>query len=360
MSEPTSVIAELELTLVSGSAEMRMDIMRRVTELFLTIPKPLTAEQTSLFDDVIQKLIEYLERSALAELGTRIAEAYNAPPQIVRRLASNNAIEVAGPVLARSEHLSDQILVEIAEQKSQLHLAKISERRQLSAVVTDVLIDRGNRIVIGKVAANYGANFSKLGMSMLVMRADGDDELITIIGQRSDIPAGVFRQLLSYATEKTRQHLLAMRPEISDAINKTLNRISARASIAITARDAAVVQRFMQSFSQDAELAQSKLVKFAHGGRITEMVAALSVLSRVSIELVDRLICDENVFGAMVLCKATGLDWPTTQAVLTTGPNASTRAVDDVCDDFKRLSTSSARRLIGYWQIRSAAYSVRH
>lgn len=339
---------------------MRMDIMRRVTELFLTMPTPLTEEQTSLFDDVIQKLIVYLERSALAELGTRIAGAYNAPPQIVRRLASDNAIEVAGPVLAKSEQLSDQILVEIAEQKSQLHLAKISERRRLSAPVTDVLIDRGDRNVIGKVAANHGASFSKLGMSMLVMRADGDDELIAIIGQRSDIPAGVFRQLLSYATEKTREHLLAMRPEIADAINRTLNKISARASIAITARDAAIVQRFAQSLGQDTELAKAKLLKFSESGRVTEMVAALSVLSGVSIELVDRLICDENVFGAMILCKATGLDWPMTQAVLTAGPNASTRAVDDVCDEFKRLSMASARRLLGYWQDRSQAHSARH
>ena len=76
---------------------------------------------------------------------------------VIRRLASDDDITVAGPVLAKSPRLTDQNLIEIAERKGQSHMSKIAERTQLSLVVTDVLVDRGDREVVTKVAGNTGA-----------------------------------------------------------------------------------------------------------------------------------------------------------------------------------------------------------
>ena len=326
--------------------------MRRVTDRFLTEPAPLTAEQIFLFDEIIQKFAIYLERQTLVDLGMRIAFAPSVPPQVLRRFASGSIIEIAGPILARSEHLCDRNLVEIAERKSQAHLAKIAERRQLSERVTDVLIDRGDREVLSKVAENYGARFSRLGMSTLVMRADGDDELISIIAQRCDISTVVFKQLLSLATENTREHLLAMTSVSPAVINRSLNPVSSRASMTITAIGAAAAQEFYRIFRQDVEQTKANIPKLADSGRIIEIIAALSVLSGLPIDLIDRLMCDEAAFGAMVLCKTIDLDWSVTHAVLSMGPSASSRVsqVEEIRDDFKRLSVASAQRLMSYWQ----------
>lgn len=352
MDEAKSIISDLERRLNSGTPEEHAEIMRRVTDLFLTTPVVLSTEQIFLFDDIVQKLAGYLERQTLVDLGMRIAVAPSVPPQVLRRFASDNIIEIAGPILARSEHLSEANLVEIAERKSQLHLAKIAERRHLSEMITDVLVDRGNREVLSKVAANYGARFSRLGMSTLAMRADGDDELISIIAQRSDIPTAVYTQLLSYATENTRKHLLAMTSESPDVINRALNSISAHASVTITGRGVAAAQRFYRTFRQDIEQTRTNIHKLADSGRIIEIVAALSVLSGLPIELVDRLICNESAFGVMVLCKAIDLDWPMTHAVLGMRLGTLSRVfqVEKIHDDFERLSVSSARRLMSHWQ----------
>ena len=231
MHEATSIVAivaDLERVLRSGAPEQRAEIMRRVTDLFLTTPAHLSSEQIFLFDDIIRKLTLYLEQQALAELGVRIATAPKVPPELLRRFASDNAIELAGPILARSEGLTEKSLIEIAKRKSQLHLAKIATRRQLGEPVTDVLVDRGDRAVLNNLAANYGARFSRLGMRALVMRANGDDELISIIAQRDDIPTTIFRQLLTYATEQTRQHLVAMTSANADDIGSAGLRKGAR------------------------------------------------------------------------------------------------------------------------------------
>ena len=346
------IIEDLERAVASGSSEKRVDIMRRVTDLFLSAPTKLTKEQVSLFDDVITRLIERLELHALVELSERLSPNTNAPVQVIRRLALHDSIDIAGPVLARSDCLTDEHLVEIAESKGQHHLGKIAERRQLSPKVTDVLVDRGDHNVVKKVAANSGARFSNVGMSTLAMRAEGDDELIETISCRTDIPSLIYCQLLSYATDRTRERLLAKRPADSNIVNQVLGHVSANASrLAALAKDWAAAQRFVQSFGQDTELTRTRLLEFADGEKITELVAALSVLSGIQTDLLGRLVCDQNGFGAMVLCKAISLDWSITHAVLSAGPSAKYHAgqLEELCKDFERLSLSTARRLLGFW-----------
>jgi hypothetical protein len=113
----------------------------------------------------------------------------------------------------------------------------------------------------------------------------------------------------------------------------------------------------VHSFSQDTALTRSKVLEFADGNRVAELIAALSILSAVPIALVSRLISDTEPFGAMVLCKAIKLDWSIAHAVLNAlpGVGASRAAqVEQMCEDYDRLSSSSAHHLLGYWLARQA------
>jgi Uncharacterised protein conserved in bacteria (DUF2336) len=71
-----------------------------------------------------------------------------APSKVVRTLAFDDAVEVAAPVLTHSDQLDDQALVENARTKSQGHLLAISSREVLTKIVTDILVDRGNPLVV--------------------------------------------------------------------------------------------------------------------------------------------------------------------------------------------------------------------
>jgi uncharacterized protein (DUF2336 family) len=142
MPHNTSVVEELERAFISGTPEKRDDMLLRVTDLFLTAPATLTSEQASLFDDIINNLVAHLERRSLVTLSVRLARSADAPTQLIQRLASDEEIEVAGPLLAGSDALSDQNLIAIAESKSQLHLSKIAERAKISPTVTNVIVER--------------------------------------------------------------------------------------------------------------------------------------------------------------------------------------------------------------------------
>ena len=355
MSQSLQIIDELELALNSNSIEQHNSILKKVTALFLGSTDRITEEISSVFDDVILRLVDHVERRARAELSWDLAPVAYAPLNVVRRLASDDDIAIAGPVLARSPRLTDQNLVEVARTKGQSHLSKVAERAQLSQAVTDVLIDRGNQQVVTKVASNAGARFSRTGMSMLVMRASGDDELTYAMSRRSDVSRRLFKRLLSYATEQARQRMLATSaPADREAINRVLAQLADQAgSQTISQKEYAAAQRLVHTFSQDTEQTRSKVLQFADGYRIAELVAAMSILSGVPIALVSRLICDTEPFGAMVMCKAIGLAWMVAHAVLNNLPGISEdreEKLGEMEEHYAHMSAELAERLLGYWQ----------
>jgi uncharacterized protein (DUF2336 family) len=137
-STPEGLLDELQTTLAHGTVARRVETLRRVTDLFLSGGVDYSHEQIELFDDVFQCLMQHIETSAKALLSNRLAPIDTAPPLTIRALAFDDVIEVAAPVLSRSERLDDEALIEAARSKSQAHLMAISTRRVLSDVVTDV------------------------------------------------------------------------------------------------------------------------------------------------------------------------------------------------------------------------------
>src|SRR5262249_41621159 len=157
------------------------------SDLFLSNGGGFSADQTSLFDDVMSMLARQIAVSARASFGQRLAAVPHAPPQIIRALALDDAIEVAGPVLTQSDQLDDATLIEGARTKSQEHLLAISRRKTLAEALTDVLVERGNQEVAHSTAANPGARFSEFGYSTLVQRSEHDAELARRVWSRSEI-----------------------------------------------------------------------------------------------------------------------------------------------------------------------------
>src|SRR5262245_10997246 len=162
--------SRVELAIRNGSPARRKEMLRQVTDLFVMGAEQCTDEHIAFFDHVLARLAVDIEMSARALLATRLAPIPNAPPGVIRKLALDDSIEVAAPVLVQSVRLDDIALVEAATTKSQDHLLAIAQRSSLAESVTDVLVERGDGRVAKSTAANRGAKFSDYGMSRLVAR----------------------------------------------------------------------------------------------------------------------------------------------------------------------------------------------
>lgn len=356
MAAAASLIPELEQMLQGGSPERRAEALRRITALFLSGASRFNDDHVRLFGDVFSQLIAEIESKARAELSDRIAPIENAPTEVVRQLARDDDIAVAGPILQRSPRLADADLLDIASSKSQAHLLAISGRTGIAEPVTDVLVRRGDREVMRKVADNRAARLSDDSFSTLVSRAETDSLLAEKVGLRPDIPPRLFRELLLKATEVVQQRLLASaRPDTQAEIRRVLARVSSEVGARVAPRDYTAARAAVEALRRQGKLDESALVEFAKAMKYEETVAALSSLCSVPIEVVDRLMSGERPDSVLILCKSTGWGWPTVRAIITARPGAkglSSQALDITFANFERLAPATAQRVMRFWQMR--------
>ena len=351
-----SIIAELEEAVKSGSSERRVETLRQVTNLFLHDAERLSEDQIKVFDDVLCVLISRVESRARAELSQRLAPIDYAPFEVIQHLARDNEIAVAGSVLANSSRLRTSDLVEIASTRGQDHLLAISGRTNLPEAVTDVIVDRGERKVIRKLANNASARFSDTGYSTIVARAETDDELTEILGLRIDLPIKFLRDLLRRATDAVRARLAAIAPpELQEEIKRILKTIAGAAGEgASSSRDFSRAEALVKLLKQHNELDDAAVIKFAGAGKLEEVAASLAVLNNATTDMMVRLLEGPRSDLILIPCKSAGLNWLTVETILShrpLQPPISEETLKLAWKDYGKLSTETAQRTLRFWQV---------
>jgi uncharacterized protein (DUF2336 family) len=358
-----SLVDELEAAIASSDIGRRAVILRRVADLFVSTAGNLSGEQTTLFDDVMQLLVQEIETSARAGFAQHLAGCQAAPPQILRQLAFDDAIEVAGPILSRCGQLDEVTLAEGAASKSQAHLLAISTRKTIPESVTDVLIVRGDREVALSTAGNPGAAFSEFGYSSLVRRSSDDDALALCAWSRAEIP---------------RRHLLKLFAEASDSVKRRLSKedprkaammadMVARAASQLQTRtremsvDFARARVSIQSLAAAGKLQEPALYDFAVSEQFAETVLALSALCDLPVGLVERALVEARSEQLLVLAKAVGLSWKTTKAILLLQARAERSAgdLDTLFETFLRLKPETAVKAVQFYRLRERSLTPR-
>ena len=364
-----SIVDEVDAAINAGSIEKRLETIRRVTDLFLLSAGTFNGEQIELFDNVLGRLIRTIEiravadinaRLALAETSSQLASVAQAPPGVVRRLADNDEIAIAGPVLAESARLSAEDLIEIAETKGEQHLLAVSGRWWLKEVVTDALLARRYPTVSRRIVNNPGARISAAGFAIVLGQAESDPELAVETGIRIDLPPELRQQLLRNATETVRSKLLSRAPpHLFEEIRNSIAAVSAGVSREMSRRhDFTTARRLVALLREKGALNEAALLAFAKQRKYEETVAALAELSRSTIEVIRPLMQSLRDDGVLIPCKVADLGWETVQAVLDSRFASGRMAPHELAkaeSQFAELTTEQAQRLLRFWQVRSSS-----
>lgn len=354
MSQHSSLILEVEHSVASGSVRQRLNALRRVTDLFLAGSGRYRDEQVGVFDDVLVRLSAKLENAVRAELSRRLSHVADAPLRTISSLALDNAIEVAAPVLAHSERVSEPDLIKCATTQSQLHLFAISQRKKLTENVTDILVERGDRRVVHSVARNTGASFSDKGFRKLVSRSSGDQTLAEIVGLRKDIPRHHFLKLLQTASAVVRDKLAATNPQSAAAVQNAVTDIAEKVSSDL--RDAsktfARVKAAAKRRYATQQLTETDIHASANSQQFDKTAANLALLGKVPVDLVERALVDKNPEVLLVLSKAAGCSRFTVKSLLlmqVADRGMATHDLERTLDSYDKLSVDSAQRVLRYY-----------
>ncbi len=352
------LLDELQAVLAHGTVARRVETLRRVTDLFIDGAVDFSDQQIGLFDDVFQCLIEHIEVSAKALLANRLAPIDAAPPETIRTLALDDAIEVAGPVLSRSERLDDETLIEAAY-KTQAHLLAISNRRVLSGTITEVLVQRGNDKVVQNTVDNPGAEFTEFGFAQLIDRAETDDHLATCVGLRPNLPRHLYLRLLARASATVQQRLEAAHPkhleEVSDAVREATRR--ARSSSAAMSRHTEIAHALVRSLYEDGRLDEEQVEQFAEAGKFDEANAAIAALANVPVSVAETMMVESRAEGVMILCKVSGMSWPTVKSIIVMRNELSGGEPADLSSckaTYERLRPSTAQQVLRFHRMQQS------
>lgn len=357
MQQPVSIIDELEEAVRSGSSAKRVSTLRQVTDLFLHDGDRLSESQVKVFDDVLCHLVTRVETRVKAELGTRLGQLDYAPSGVIERLAWDDEVAVAGTVLGSSTQLTASTLVEIAKAKGQDHLLAISGRTDLPEAVTDVIVERGERKVIRRLADNASARFSDTGYSGMIAHAEADDELTEILGLRTDLPIKFLRDLLERATEAVRARLTKIAPAgLQEEIRRVLTTMANKAGEPPSAiRDFSRAEAVVRRMKGLNELNDAAVDSFAKARRFDEVAASLSILNNSApINMMMRVLEGIRTDLVLIPCRSAGLSWTTVETILCHRPVK--HRIDEATlklarNDYIKLSAETAERTLRFWQL---------
>jgi uncharacterized protein (DUF2336 family) len=363
-----SIVDEVESAIAASSSQEAREAVRRITDVFCSSDH-FSEDQIQLFESILDRLIKAIElraladvsfRIALAEMSAQLAPLPRAPKSIICRLAADEDIAVAGPILSESARLADEELVDLARTTSEGHLLAISSRWWLREVVTNELLARHYPSVSRRLTENPGARISTAGFAIIVAQAVSDPDLAVCTGVRVDLPSHLRDRLLRQATEIVRSRLLSRAPpHLFDEIRRAVLAASTGISREISkVRDFSAVVHAVRLLKTRGELNESALLAFATQRKYEETVVTMAELSGSSIEIIRSLMQSAREEGVLVASKVAGLNWKTTAKVLecryVTG-SMSAQELNRAKEHFFRLDPKEAARLLNLWKVRSTA-----
>ncbi|WP_430913738.1 DUF2336 domain-containing protein [Methylobacterium sp. sgz302541] len=353
-----SLISEVENAVANGDSTTRMAMLRRLTNLFSEQAPALAEGQVDVFDEVILKLSQNVETIARAALSRSIADTPNGPPRVLRDLAFDPAASVAGPVLSRSERISESDLVQIAQERGQDHLFAISRRRSLSERVTDVLVVRGDQSVVRSVAGNNGARFSESGFSVLTERASADEALRNILELRNDIPANHMARIVAVARQRAAENLAKdfSPAAVSQAVGAAVNAAVPQPASNATGLAATIAEFDERVRTGAIDLDEKQIAAWLNEGKSKDALIALARLASVPPEMAIRSFSAPDYEPLLFLVRSVKFGWGTFKLLIQSRPGKTLNAEDmrGAFEAFQALSVATAQRVVRFTSAREA------
>lgn len=322
-------LREVEEALRHADSQTRHQTLRAVADLFLSDAPRLDDKRVAAFDDVFDALMVQPQRADLLDLSHRMAPVGNAPRRLIGRLARDEDIAIAGPVLTLSPRLDADDLCEIARTRGNAHMLAMSVRKDLTEPVTDVLATQGNTQVARAVANNHSARLSAHGIARLLEQSALDRSIGARLSLRPDISADVLRIALARSAARSEKDGAAV----------------------------AAAMRLVLSLEQAKSLGGAEIAAFADERSYEYVVAALAVKTGLGYDAIEKLMHPARASGIILVCKALGLPWATVEPLLALCRirNGLTEAdAVRLRKEFIEVSRPIAQRIVRFWQLRQS------
>lgn len=276
--------------------------------------------------------LERLARDEMVRVRATIADALKdleyAPPEVIRLLARDDAIEVSVPILELSPVLTDQDLLDIIEgSPATARLAAISRRDQVSDGVADAIVASDDIDAISDLLGNASAQIREETLDQLIDKAPSIESwhaplvrrpklsplaarrltsfvakgLIDVLRKRKDLPPEAVAAVAEAVKERLDVEPEEALPELVEKVQPDAPAVDEE----VAAREAAMLR--VQQANRNKQLNENMIYNALGDDDAAFVVCALSLRAGVPIEVIDRVIDARSPEGMTALTWKAGM-----------------------------------------------------
>lgn len=288
------------------SKQSRSTLVAAINDLYSDEEQLLSDRDRAIMLDIIRQLIHEVETSVRRSLAEHLATRADAPADLIATLA-NDEIEVAHPILVKSDVLKDPELIEIVQHRTMEHQVAIAVRASISERLSDALVETDNEKVVTTLLSNQGAAISDGTMNHLVEKSTEVPGYQGPLVHRSDLSPELVKKLYWGVSAALRQYIVEnfeLDPtDIDETIEITVKKALGE-KIAGPDRANGMREPDAQADEDDANILMGLLRK----GEISMFLDKFTALTRLRLALVRRLLFEPGGEGLAIACKAIGID----------------------------------------------------
>ena len=359
MTAPTSSLVQLIELAKEPSSSKRRDLLRQVTNIFMTHPDEIAETEMMLYDQVMSQLSSDMEVMVRAEIANTLASAKVAPLGLLRRLASDE-IAVAEPILTRSTALSESDLLHVVSTQGQEHLRAVSRREHVPESVSGVIVQRGDDTTLHTLLTNDGAHLSRASSEEVVQRAHANPALHEAVVNRRDLPADLMNDMYFVVEARLRERIIAENAKLDPAmVEQAIAKGRDKVAVAYGSfpDDYEKISTDVAALRQNQKLTPQLLAKYMRDPNPTYFLCALSQMADIDFLTARHLVDKKEIDALAIACKAAGLDKALfltyAMIMLSDQQNAMGRAAE-YGQLYTSLPLETAQRTIRFWRMRRA------
>ncbi len=324
------------------------ELARSLLDMMSSTAGSALPQERALAADTLLRLVPRIPVRQLVNVVERLA-LMDAPPQLlVARLIRDKRSEVAGPLLERCMHITDQDLINAAVGHDTTKLRMIARRRIISPALGDRLIEEGDPSVLLTLIRNPGAALSHGAFHRLAEQAALHHALLAPLTTRPDLPAPVAFELFWLVPAELRRFIFSRFLTDSETLNKIL-----KITLSMEGTDAGQLVPAEAKFP--ARDLIENVINLAVKGRIEDAAGQLAGIGGICQENAMRILSDRDGEPIAVVLKAMGYARGNFSAIVDRlklsdcGILRIDRNTTELQTLFDTLSFNKARILLTYW-----------
>ncbi len=266
--------------------------------------------------DIVNEVLETLARDQVGRVRRILVEAIKdsdaVPRSVVEKLANDDDVQIASPMLQFSPLLDDDILIKIIQgSPASAALSAISRRAGLGAPVADAIVDADDAPAITELLLNQSAQIREETLDRLVDRAVDFPDWHEPLVRRPVLPQEVIRRLARFVADALVKDL-SRRGDLDDDTAALLtrevkDRLDAEDDPWGEEADRETADERAQRLHQEGKLDETLLLEQLQRGDRVFVSHAVALLSELPEQVVSKAVSLASAKGMTALAWKAGL-----------------------------------------------------